>query len=64
MDFVSSFKKDSLDSGIEKAKKILSTIFKLVQYTLDMRLVYVAGPFIYLEFQEVNQNIYKRNTTH
>jgi cell division control protein 45 len=49
-------KKDVLEEGIEKAKQMLTCIFKQVQAALDMRQVVSAGPFIYLVLQEVGFN--------
>lgn len=46
-------KKDFLDQGIEKAKWILTNMFRHVQAALDMRQVILAGPFYYLIIQEV-----------
>lgn len=47
-------KKELLDQGIEKAKWILTNMFKHVQASLDMRQVILAGPFYYLIIQEVD----------
>lgn len=47
-------KKDLLDQGIEKAKWILTNMFRHVQAALDMRQVILAGPFYYLIIQEVH----------
>ncbi|XP_025193122.1 cell division control protein 45 homolog [Melanaphis sacchari] len=52
MDSLSRSKKDFLDQGIEKAKWILSNMFRHVQAALDMRQVILAGPFYYLIVQE------------
>lgn len=49
-----SSKKTLLDQGIEKAKWILTNMFKHIQAALDMRQVILAGPFYYLIIQEVN----------
>lgn len=46
-------KKDLLEDGIEKAKRMLMCIFKQVQAALDMHQVISAGPFVYLVLQEV-----------
>lgn len=46
-------KKDVLEDGIEKAKRMLTCIFKQVQAALDMHQVVSAGPFVYLVLQEV-----------
>lgn len=46
-------KKELLDQGIEKAKWILTNMFRHVQAALDMRQVILAGPFYYLIVQEV-----------
>lgn len=45
--------KDLLDKGIEKAKWILTNMFRHVQAALDMKQVILAGPFYYLIVQEV-----------
>ncbi|XP_025425975.1 cell division control protein 45 homolog isoform X2 [Sipha flava] len=52
MDSLSRSKKDLLDQGIEKAKWILTNMFRHVQAALDMRQVILAGPFYYLIIQE------------
>lgn len=52
LDSLSRPKKDLLDQGIEKAKWILTNMFRHVQAALDMRQVILAGPFYYLIVQE------------
>ncbi|VVC44592.1 CDC45 family [Cinara cedri] len=52
LDSLSRSKKDLLDQGIEKAKWILTNMFRHVQAALDMRQVILAGPFYYLIIQE------------
>ena len=47
-------KKNLLEEGIEKAKLMLTGIFKMVQTSLDMQMVVSAGPFLYLVIQEVS----------
>jgi hypothetical protein len=46
-------KKCVLEEGIEKAKRMLTCVFKQVQAALDMHQVIPAGPFVYLILQEV-----------
>jgi len=48
-----SSKKSLLDEGIEKAKWILTNMFRHIQAALDMKQVILAGPFYYLVVQEV-----------
>jgi len=48
-----SSKKNLLDEGIERAKWILTNMFRHIQAALDMRQVILAGPFYYLIVQEV-----------
>ncbi|XP_069698969.1 cell division control protein 45 homolog [Periplaneta americana] len=52
LDALSRQRKDILEAGIEKAKRMLTCIFKQVQAALDMHQVISAGPFIYLVLQE------------
>ncbi|KDR16293.1 cell division control protein 45 homolog [Zootermopsis nevadensis] len=52
LDCLSRQKKDLLEDGIEKAKRMLMCIFKQVQAALDMHQVISAGPFVYLVLQE------------
>ncbi|GFG35678.1 hypothetical protein Cfor_11465 [Coptotermes formosanus] len=52
LDCLSRYKKCVLEQGIEKAKQMLTCIFKQVQAALDMRQVVSAGPFVYLILQE------------
>lgn len=51
-------KKNLLDEGIEKAKWILTNMFKHIQAALDMKQVILAGPFYYLIVQEVKKNTF------
>lgn len=46
-------KKKLLDEGIERAKWILTNMFRHIQAALDMKQVILAGPFYYLIVQEV-----------
>ena len=46
--------KHMLEEGIEKAKKMLTCIFKQVQAALDMNQVVSCGPFLYLILHEVS----------
>ncbi|XP_047097509.1 cell division control protein 45 homolog [Schistocerca piceifrons] len=52
LDCLSRNKRDVLEDGIEKAKKLLMCIFRHVQSMLEMRLVISAGPFLYMVLQE------------
>ncbi|XP_068086609.1 cell division control protein 45 homolog [Anabrus simplex] len=52
MDCLSRLKKDVLEDGIEKAKKMLVCVFRQVQSLLEMRQVISAGPFVYVILQE------------
>ncbi|XP_034235913.1 cell division control protein 45 homolog [Thrips palmi] len=52
MDALSKSKKHLLEDGIEKAKQMLISIFKMVQSALDMQMVVSAGPFLYFIIQE------------
>lgn len=56
MDALSKSKKHLLEEGIEKAKQMLISIFKMVQSALDMQLVVSAGPFLYHIIQEGSLN--------
>lgn len=47
-------KKNSLENGIEKAKKLLNGIFKQVKTSLEMQQVFSAGPFLYFILQDEN----------
>ena len=46
--------KKILEQGIEKAKQMLVGIFKTVQASLEMKMIFTAGPFMYLVIQEVS----------
>lgn len=48
-----SSKKNFINEGIERAKWILTNMFRHIQAALDMRQVILAGPFFYLIVQEV-----------
>lgn len=48
LDCLSRTKKDTLESGIEKAKFILSSIFKTAQTILQMKQIRSAGSFLYV----------------
>ncbi|KAJ1523930.1 hypothetical protein ONE63_010479 [Megalurothrips usitatus] len=52
MDALSRPKKNLLEDGIEKAKVMLTSIFKMVQAALDMQMVISGGPFLYFIIQE------------
>ncbi|KAE8747250.1 hypothetical protein FOCC_FOCC006042 [Frankliniella occidentalis] len=52
MDALSRSKKNLLEDGIEKAKLMLTSIFKMVQGALDMQMVVSGGPFLYFVIQE------------
>ncbi|CAI6358306.1 unnamed protein product [Macrosiphum euphorbiae] len=56
MDSLSRSKKNLLDEGIERAKWILTNMFRHIQAALDMRQVILAGPFYYLIVQEGTLN--------
>ncbi|CAH1732907.1 unnamed protein product [Aphis gossypii] len=53
MDLLSRSKKNLLDEGIERAKWVLTNMFRHIQAALDMKQVILAGPFYYLIVQEV-----------
>ncbi|KAJ9591492.1 hypothetical protein L9F63_001978, partial [Diploptera punctata] len=52
LDCLSRQNKNVLEEGIEKAKKMLTCIFKHVQAALDMNQVISAGPFLHLILHE------------
>jgi cell division control protein 45 len=54
LDCLSRNKKNSLESGIDKAKILLNAIFKQVKTSLETQQIYSAGPFLYLILQEEN----------
>jgi len=56
-----SSKKNLLDEGIERAKWILTNMFRHIQAALDMRQVILAGPFYYLIIQEVTNLLQLNN---
>ncbi|KAK3927335.1 Cell division control protein 45-like protein [Frankliniella fusca] len=56
MDALSRSKKSLLEDGIERAKLMLTSIFKMVQGALDMQMVVSAGPFLYFVIQEGGLN--------
>uniref|UniRef100_A0A2H8TQS0 Cell division control protein 45 n=1 Tax=Melanaphis sacchari TaxID=742174 RepID=A0A2H8TQS0_9HEMI len=56
MDSLSRSNKNLLDEGIERAKWILTNMFRHIQAALDMRQVILAGPFYYLIVQEGTLN--------
>ncbi|XP_050530295.1 cell division control protein 45 homolog [Daktulosphaira vitifoliae] len=64
MDSLSRSKKDLLDQGIEKAKWILTNMFRHVQAALDMKQVISAGPFYYLIVQEGTLHSYHYSNPH
>lgn len=45
-------KKDMVERGIEKAKLMLSNIYKTAQGILEMKQVMNAGPFLYIVIQD------------
>ncbi|KAL5290219.1 CDC45 family protein [Megaselia abdita] len=47
-------KKDALNTGIDSAKLLLSTIFKQVQSSIEANQVKSAGPFLYFILNEEN----------
>ncbi|CAH1732906.1 cell division control protein 45 homolog isoform X1 [Aphis gossypii] len=49
-------KKNLLDEGIERAKWVLTNMFRHIQAALDMKQVILAGPFYYLIVQEGTLN--------
>ncbi|XP_014285978.1 cell division control protein 45 homolog [Halyomorpha halys] len=52
MDSLSRNKYQNLNNGIEKAKKLLASIYKEVQTILDLNQVISAGPFLYFVLNE------------
>ncbi|XP_031840909.1 cell division cycle protein 45 [Nomia melanderi] len=52
LDCLSRTKKDILESGIEKAKVMLSSIFKTAQGILQMKQIRSAGSFLYIIIPE------------
>lgn len=56
MDALSRSKKNLLEDGIEKAKLMLTSTFKMVQAALEMQMVSSAGPFLYFVIQEGSLN--------
>ncbi|CAL7947002.1 unnamed protein product [Xylocopa violacea] len=52
LDCLSRTKKDILESGIEKAKLMLNSIFKTAQSILQMKQVRSAGSFLYIIISE------------
>ncbi|KAK9753843.1 Methyltransferase domain [Popillia japonica] len=52
LDCLSRTQKDVLTGGIERAKTVMTTLFRTVQSALDMKHVISAGPFIYYVVQE------------
>ncbi|XP_018329160.1 cell division control protein 45 homolog [Agrilus planipennis] len=52
LDCLSRTKKEVLHSALERAKNIITTLFKTVQNALDMKRVISAGPFLYYIIQE------------
>lgn len=51
--FFDRTRRDLLDDGIEKSKKLLAVMFRHVQNALDRRQVIKSGPFYYMVIQEV-----------
>ncbi|KAK2723683.1 hypothetical protein QYM36_002129 [Artemia franciscana] len=47
MDCLTRSKTDLLENGIERAKLLLSAIYRQVHTLLDMNQVFAAGPFLY-----------------
>ncbi|XP_053987531.1 cell division control protein 45 homolog isoform X1 [Hylaeus volcanicus] len=58
LDCLSRTKKDILESGIEKAKFMLSSIFKTAQGILQMKQIRSAGPFLYIIIPEGSADNY------
>ncbi|XP_078045179.1 cell division cycle protein 45 [Augochlora pura] len=56
LDCLSRTKKEILQTGIEKAKFMLSSIFKLAQNVLQMKQVRSAGSFLYVIIPEASDN--------
>ncbi|XP_015513742.1 cell division control protein 45 homolog [Neodiprion lecontei] len=52
LDCLSRKKKDVVERGIEKAKLMLSNIYKTAQGILEMKQVKNAGPFLYIVIQD------------
>lgn len=52
LDCLSRTKKDILESGIERAKLMLSSIFKIAQSILQMKQIRSAGSFLYIIIPE------------
>lgn len=52
LDCLSRTKKDILQSGVEKAKLMLSSIFKTAQSILQMKQIRSAGSFLYIIIPE------------
>ncbi|XP_012266561.1 cell division control protein 45 homolog [Athalia rosae] len=52
LDCLSRMKKDVVDRGIEKAKLMLTNIYKTAQGLLEMKQVLNAGPFLYIVIPE------------
>ena len=42
-----------IEEGVEKAKVLLISVFQQVQIAISMRLIKIAGPFIYYVVSEV-----------
>lgn len=58
LDCLSRTKKDVLESGIEKAKLMLSNIFKTAQSILQMKQIRSAGSFLYVIIPEGSADNY------
>lgn len=54
LDCLSRNQKSLLESGIEKAKVLLSAIFKQVKTSLETGQIFSAGPFLYFILQDEN----------
>lgn len=54
LDALTRSNKAILDAGIERAKELMSAIFRQVQSSLEMHQVNAAGPFVYFILSEEN----------
>lgn len=54
LESLSRSKRETLESGIHKAKILLDAIFKQVKTSLEMQQIFSAGPFLYLILQDEN----------
>ena len=54
LESLSRSKRETLESGIHKAKVLLDAVFKQVKTSLEMQQISSAGPFLYLILQDEN----------